>query len=84
MASPLHADGTPFADADAVPRTALRRAVRTKHTTYLELVHNSMLEFLVAGIETGGRLIVDAIGLLDAAAHAKARAELRGKPPIQK
>ena len=73
IVSPLHADGTPWKDADTMVGTALRRAERSKDATYPELFGSRQLHLLTVACETGGRFNKTSLDVLGQLAHAKAR-----------
>ena len=75
LVSTLHADGTPWENADSVAGTACRRVELVKQRTYPELVGNELLRLVTAASETGGRLNADGLELLDAAAELRVRNE---------
>ena len=56
MVSPLHADGSAWAQASTKPGHSFKRAYKHKETTYPELCNSSTLHLVVAAVETGGRL----------------------------
>ena len=56
VVSPLHADGSPWPNAETRLGASFARAIASKHTTYPELVASNVLRLLVAASEVGGRL----------------------------
>jgi hypothetical protein len=72
MVSPLHADGTPWDDADYVDGVAIARAEEAKRDTYPELVASSRCRLVVLACETGGRWSDTCSALLRALAAKKA------------
>ena len=77
MVSPLHADGSAWAEAAYKPGISFKRAPKSKEKTYPELARSTVLHLVVAAMETGGRLSHEAVELLDAAAVARAKDEPR-------
>ena len=77
MVSPLHADGSAWAEAAYKPGISFKRARKSKEKTYPELARSTVLHLVVAAMETGGRLSHEAVELLDAAAVARAKDEPR-------
>ena len=78
LTSPVGRDGEARHDAATVPGDALQRATaRKRTTTYPEFAHNRRCRLVVVAIETGGRWGSEAVDLVRALAHAKAR----GTPP---
>ena len=75
LVSPLHADGTPWPNADSAAGTACRRVELVKQRRYPELVDNELLRLVTAASETGGRLNDDGLKLLDAADELRVRNE---------
>ena len=61
------------AGATTVPGVSFNRAIRSKHTTYPELVDSSVLRLVVAAMEVGGRISRDATNLLTQAGAARAK-----------
>ena len=76
MVSPLHADGTPFAGAEAIAGVALRRAERHKRSTYSELAASPQLRLLTAGVEAGGRMSSESRKLIKELAVSRSQSEL--------
>ena len=77
MISPVHADGTAWAQADRKPGTSFGRARRAKLRTYPELRDSHSMHLVVAATEVGGRVSKEALELLDAAAASRAQDEPR-------
>ena len=75
LVSPVRADGTAHKGAADRLGVALREAEKRKARTYPELVGSSRLRLLTAASEVGGRMNAAARGLLETAAHARARDE---------
>ena len=75
LVSPVRADGVPHKGAADRPGVALREAEKRKARTYPELLGSSRLRLLTAASEIGGRMNAAARGLLETAAHARARDE---------
>ena len=73
MVSPLHADGSPWASADATAGVALTRAERCKERTYPELVDSTVLRLVTVACEVGGRWNSATADLLRDLAYARSR-----------
>ena len=75
LVSPVNTKGEPHRGAAQHPGTALRAALKDKTDTYPELVEGSLLRFMVAATEVGGRMTADGRRLVRAAAAVRARDE---------
>ena len=75
VVSPLHADGSPWPNAETRPGASFARAIASKHTTYPELVTSNVLRLVVAASEVGGRLNSAGCQLLKIAAAHRAETE---------
>ena len=74
LASPLHADGSPWRRADQEDGVVIARVNRQHYDDYPELVASSRVHFLMLSAEIGGRLHQEAIDILQRLAAAKAAA----------
>ena len=77
IVSPLHADGSPWAGAATTPGQSFGRAIRSKHTTYPELVDSPVLKLFVVASEIGGRMNRESRDLLKSMAAFRAQSEPR-------
>ena len=75
LISPLHADGSPWPNAESRPGVSFARAISQKHTTYPELVNSNVLRLVVVASEVGGRLNSTGCQLLKVAAAHRAERE---------
>ena len=73
MVSPLHMKGEPWARADSVAGTAIRRAERDKRSTYRDLVGSPVLRPTTVACEVGGRWSQDTADLIESLVGAKSR-----------
>ena len=77
MISPLHCDGSPWAQADRVPGISFGRAAESKESTYPELVHSDVVKLTTLACEVGGRWSAECAEVLAKLAMARARASPR-------
>ena len=73
MASPLHADGTPWPRAADVDGVAAARERANHERTYRDLHRHGRAKLVILGCETGGRWDPEVHGVLLGLALAKSR-----------
>ena len=73
VVSALHANGTPWEDADVTDGVAIRRGEKTKADRYPELVESPIVRLVTLACEVGGRWSTDTQEVLVGLAAARAR-----------